>query len=304
MYDIPMEWLNYHHLLYFWVVVRKGGISAASTELRLAQPTISGQLRALEESLGEKLFTRVGRRLMLTETGRLVFRYADEIFPLGRELMDAVKGRTAGRPVRLVVGVADVLHKLIAYRLLAPALQLTAPVHIVCRQDRTDRLLAELSIHALDLVLSDAPVSPTVRVRVFNHLLGECGVTFFAAPDVARAYRRGFPRSLDCAPMLLPTVNTAARGSLEQWLATRGIRPHVIGEFEDSTLLKVFGQAGVGVFATASVIEAEMRRQYGVRVVGRVEAVRERFYAITVERRLKHPAVVAISEAAREKLFG
>ncbi len=303
MYGASMEWLNYHHLFYFWVVARQGSVSAASAELRLAQPTISGQLRTLEDSLGERLFNRVGRRLVLTEMGRVVFRYAEEIFPVGQELMDVVRGRATGRPVRLVVGVADVLHKLIAYRLLAPALQLPAPVHIVCRQDRPDRLLADLSIHALDLVLNDAPASPTIRVRAFNHLLGECGVTFFASPVLATKLHRGFPASLHGAPMLLPMDNTAARRSLEQWLSARGIRPHVVGEFEDSTLLKVFGQAGMGVFVTAEVIEAEMRRQYGVRIVGRAPDVRERFYAISVERRLKHPAVVAISEAARKKLF-
>jgi LysR family transcriptional activator of nhaA len=299
-----MEWLNYHHLLYFWTAARAGGVSAAAAELRLAQPTISGQIRALEESFGEKLFHRSGRRLALTETGRVVYRYADEIFGIGRELMDTLKGRPTGRPLRLTVGVADALPKLIAYRLLQPALRLPEPVRIVCREDRSDRLLAELAVHALDVVLTDAPIAPTVKVRAFNHLLGECGVTLFAAGRMAATYRRRFPRSLDGAPMLLPTDNTALRRALDQWFDAQHIRPRVVGEIEDSALLKVFGQEGVGVFAAPSVIEPEVQKQYRVGVVGRIEAVRERFYAISVERRLRHPAVVAISDAAQHELFG
>jgi LysR family transcriptional activator of nhaA len=203
-----------------------------------------------------------------------------------------------------VVGIADALPKLIAYQLLKPALALAEPIRVVCREDKPDRLLAELSVHALDLVLADAPIGPTVKIRAFNHLLGECGITIFAAASVAAVYRRGFPRSLNGAPFLLPTDNTMLRRSLEQWFEAEGIRPHEVGEFEDSALLKVFGQAGAGLFAAPSVIEAEVRRQYGVQILGRIESVRERFYAISVERKLKHPAVVAISEAARQKLFG
>ena len=298
-----MEWLNYHHLLYFWTVARHGGVSAASDELRLAQPTVSGQLRMLEDALGEKLFHRVGRRMVLTDMGRTVFRYADEIFTLGRELIDVVKGRPTGRPVRLVVGVADAVSKLIAYRLLQPALQLPEPVRIVCREDRPERLLAELSVHGLDLVLSDAPVGPAIKVRAFNHLLGECGVGFFAAPGLAKRLAGRFPGSLHGAPMLLPTETTALRRALDQWFDAQGIRPQVVSEFEDSALLKVFGQQGLGVFPAPSAIDAEVRRQYGVRLVGTTTAVRERFYAISVERRLKNPAVVAICDAARETLF-
>lgn len=299
-----MEWLNYHHLLYFWTVARAGSVSAAAAELRLAQPTISSQLRALEDHLGEKLFHRTGRRLTLTETGRVALRYADEIFGLGRELMDTLKGRPTGRPARLVVGVSDALPKLIAYRLLQPALRLPEPIRIVCREDRTDRLLAELAVHALDLVLADAPIGATVKVRAFNHLLGECGVTFFGTTALAKASRRRFPRSLDGAPMLLPTDNTTLRRGLDHWFEQQQIRPRIVSEFEDSALLKVFGQEGRGIFAGPSAIEREIQTQYGVRVVGRTDAVRERFYAISVERRLNHPALVAICAAAREKLFG
>lgn len=299
-----MEWLNYHHLLYFWTVARTGGVSAASAELRLAQPTISGQLRLLEEHVGEKLFHRVGRRLELTDMGRMVYRYADEIFTLGRELTDAIRGRPTGRPLRLAVGVADQVPKLIAYRLMEPALKLPEPVHLVCQEDKPERLLGDLAVHALDLVLSDAPLNPSINVRAFSHLLGECGTTIFGAKSLAARFRRGFPRSLDGAPFLMPTDNTVLRRSLDQWLSQHELRPQVVSEFEDSALINAFGERGVGLFAGPSAIEAEIRRQYGVQVIGRVEQLRERFYAISVERRLKHPAVVAISEAAKEKLFG
>ena len=299
-----MEWLNYHHLLYFWVVACHGSVTRAAAELRLAQPTVSTQLRTLEEVLGEKLFARTGRRLVLTDVGRLVFRYADEIFGLGRELLETVKGRPTGQPMRLTVGIADAVPKLIAYRLLGPALTDAEPVRIICREDKPDRLLAQLAVHGLDLVLSDAPIGPTTKVRAFNHLLGECGVTFFAAPALARTCRRGFPRSLGGAPMLLPTDNTALRRSLDDWFESEDIRPRVASEFEDSALLMAFGQAGMGLFPAPSAIERQVRTQYGVVVVGRLDAVCERFYAISGERRLKHPAVVAISEAARQRVFG
>jgi LysR family transcriptional activator of nhaA len=299
-----VEWLNYHHLLYFWAVAREGGVTRASEHLRLAQPTISGQLRALEDALGEKLFERTGRRLVLTDVGRLVYRYADEIFSLGRELQDTLKGRPTGRPVRFTVGVADAVPKLVAHRLLLPALTLKEPVHIVCREDKPERLLAELVVHSLDLVLSDAPVGPGVKVKAYSHLLGETRVAFFGSASLAAAHRRGFPRSLDGAPVLLPTEGSSLRRSLDQWFDAEGLRPRVVGEIEDSALLKVFGQAGTGLFPAPVAIEAEIRAQHGVKLVGRVDAVRERFYAISAERRLKHPAVVAISEAARSRLFG
>jgi LysR family transcriptional activator of nhaA len=259
-------------------------------------------LRALEDSLGEKLFERDGRRLVLTDVGRDVFRYADEIFSLGRELMDVVRGRPTGRPLRLLVGVADAVPKLVAYRLLEPALRLRDKVRIVCREDRSDRLLAELSLQALDLVVSDAPIGAGVKVRAYNHLLGECGVTFFAAPHLAAAHRRRFPRSLDGAPMVLPTEHCMLRRSLNQWFDSEALRPVVVSEFEDSALLKVFGQAGVGIFPGPTAIEKEIRRQYRVAVVGRTESVRERFYAITPERKVRNPAVVAIAAAARQML--
>jgi LysR family transcriptional activator of nhaA len=298
-----MEWLNYHHLLYFWMVAREGGVGRAAGKLRLAHPTVSGQVRALEEALGEKLLARSGRQVVLTEMGRTVFRYADEIFSLGRELQDAVKGRPTGRPLRLEVGVAEAVPKLVVRKLLEPAHHLACPVHMVCREDKPDRLVAELSTHSLDVIISDQPLPPGARVRAFSHLLGDCGVSFLASPRLASAHRRGFPRSLDGAPMLLPVDGAALRRALDGWFDGHGIRPRVVAEFEDSALLKTFGQDGMGIFAVPVVIELAVRRQYGVGLVGRADGVRERFYAISAERRLRHPAVVAISQAAREELF-
>ncbi|MEQ1947747.1 MAG: transcriptional activator NhaR [Bryobacteraceae bacterium] len=298
-----MEWLNYHHLLYFWTVAKEGSITKACDKLSLAQPTISGQLRQLEDSLGEKLFSRAGRGLALTEVGQVVYRYAEEIFGLGRELQDVLKGRPRGRPVRLTVGIADFVPKLIAYRILRATLSMPEPVQLICHEDTTDRLLADLAEHRLDVVLSDAPVSPLVRVKAFNHLLGECGVTMFAAPALAKKYAKNFPKSLDGAPMLLPIDGSSLRHALEQWFETNDIRPNIAGEFKDSALLKTFGQEGIGVFPGPTAIEKEVKEHYKVQTIGRLADVAERFYAISVERKLKHPAVIAISEAARERIF-
>ncbi|MFN7952055.1 MAG: transcriptional activator NhaR [bacterium] len=299
-----MEWLNYHHLLYFWVVAREGSIAKATRELRLAQPTISGQLRMLERSLGTRLLRREGRGLVLTEMGQIVYRYADEIFSIGRELMDTVKDRPTGRPLRFTVGIADAIPKLVAYRLIEAALKLPEPVALVCREDQPERLLGQLALHELDLVISDGPLPPGVSVRAFNHLLGECGVAFHAAPELAKQLRKGFPRSLHGAPMLMPSEHTSLRRALEQWFDAQEIRPRTVAEFDDTALLKTFGQSGLGVFPVSTVIENEAMRQYGSRRIGVTEDVRERFYAISAERRLKHPAVLAICDLAREKLFG
>lgn len=298
-----MGWLNYHHLLYFWTAAREGSITKACRQLHLTQPTVSGQIRALEKSLKTRLFERSGRSIALTETGRMVFRYADEIFALGRELQDTLNSRPAGHALRLVVGVADALPKLLVHRLLQPAFQFGEEVRITCIDGEPDRLLAQLALHELDLVVSDFPANPRLGMKAFNHLLGDCGVTFFASDELARKYRRGFPESLDGAPMLLPTGNATLRRSLDQWFDELGIRPQVRAEFTDSALLKAFGGFGDGIFAAPTAVEDEVRRMYGVSIVGREDSLRERFYAISVEKRLKHPAVVAISQAARRKLF-
>lgn len=295
--------LNYHHLRYFWAAAREGGVTRASQKLNISQPTVSAQIRALERTLGARLFARSGRRLVLTDVGRAVYRYADEIFGLGRELVDTVKGAGGRAAPRLTVGLANVVPKLVAYRLLEPALALDPPVQIVCVEDKPERLLAELALHELDLVLSDSPVGPGLSVRAYNHVLGESGIAIFGTEALAAKHGARFPRSLDGAPFLLPTPGTALGRSLEEWFDAQGVRPHVVGQFEDSALLQVFGRAGRGLFAAPMAVEAEVRRQHGVRRIGVVESVRERFYAISVERRLKHPAVVAISGAARRTLF-
>lgn len=299
-----MEWVNYHHLLYFWVVAREGGLVPAGKVLRLSHPTLSAQIHSLEEQLGEKLFTKVGRKLTLTDAGRVVFRYADEIFTLGREMVDTVKGRSTGQPLRLNVGVADVVPKLVVRRLLQPALGLSEPVRLVCRENTFERLLADLALHALDIVISDSPVPSGSSVRAFNHLLGETGVSFFGTRALVSAYKRGFPRSLNGAPVLLPLEDLTLRRALNQWFDRHDIKPRVVAEFEDSALLNVFGADGLGLFPAPSVIEGETMIQYGVELLGRTDEVRERFYAVSVERRLKHPAVVAISNVARREIFG
>jgi len=298
-----MEWINYHHLLYFWVVAREGGLVPAGKVLRLSHPTLSAQIRSLEDQLGEKLFTKVGRKLALTEVGRVVFRYADEIFTLGREMVDTVKGRSGGQPLRLDVGIADAVPKLVARRLLEPALRLPEPVRLICHEASYEKLLADLALHAIDIVIADAPVPTGSSIRAFNHLLGETGVSFFGTKKLAQAYKRGFPRSLDGAPMLLPLENLTLRRSLNQWFDRNDIKPRVVAEFEDSALLKVFGADGLGLFAAPAVVEEEVIAQYNVELLGRADAVKERFYAISVERRLKNPAVVAICEAARHQMF-
>lgn len=299
-----LEWVNYHHLLYFWVVAREGGLVQAGEVLRLAHPTLSAQIHALEDQLGEKLFEKVGRKLALTEMGRIVFRYADEIFTLGREMVDTVRGRSTGQPLRLNVGVVDAVSKLVVRQLLQPALSLSETVRLVCYEDSYDKLLADLALHSLDIVIADAPVPTGSSVKAFNHLLGETGITFFGARALAKSLKRTFPASLDGAPMVLPLESSTLRRALNQWFERHGIKPRVVAEFEDSALLKVFGADGLGVFTGPSVVEKAVCRQYDVAVIGRTRDVKERFYAVSVERRLKHPAVVAISDVARQELFG
>ncbi|MGH9358393.1 MAG: transcriptional activator NhaR [Terriglobia bacterium] len=297
-----MEWLNYHHLFYFWTVARLGSIARASEELLLAPPTISAQVSKLEESFGEKLFRRSGRRLVLTDMGQMVFRYAEEIFSLGREMTDTIKGRPTGRPLQLAVGIADVLPKAIVHRLIQPAFHLGSPVRVVCREDPPDRLLSLLAVQQLDLMLSDAPLGPGISVRAFNHPLGDCGVGFYAASKLAKKYAKGFPGSLEGAPMLVPTESASLRADLDRWFESQGIRPSIMGEFDDFSLLRMFGAGGHGIFAAPRIMERELC-QSGFSRLGATEGVRTSFYAISVERKIKNPAVVAICESAREKIF-
>jgi len=289
--------INYKHLHYFWVVANEGGVTRASERLHLTPQTISGQLSLLEESLGEALFARVGRNLELTETGRLALSYADEIFSLGGELEEMLRNLPAGRPLMFKVGVADVVPKSIAYRLLAPALKLPEPVRIVCREGSLDALLADLAVHRVDLVIADGPIPAGVNVHGFNHPLGDCGITFFATSRLARKLGKNFPGSLSGSPLLL------VRSRLVQWFDRLHIYPRIVGEFDDSALMKAFGRAGAGVFIAPTPIAAEVEKQYGVVAIGQTDEVRDHFYAISVERKISHPAVAAITETAREWLF-
>lgn len=298
-----MEWLNYHHLLYFWTVAKAGSIAKAAPELRLAQATVSEQLKQLEAQLGEPLFRRVGRRRELTPMGHVVFRYAEEIFALGRELQDTVAGRPTGRPARLAVGVVNAVPKLVVRTLLAPAFAMSPPPRVVVHEEHPARLLADLSMHALDLVITDAPVAPASAGRTFNHLLGETEVVFFAGRAQAESLRKGFPRSLDGAPVLLPSEPSQLRRALDQQFAALDIRPRVVAEFDDSALMQVFGADGLGALPAPAVIAESLERQMGLVPVGVMPDVRERFYAVSIERKLEHPAVVAICETARTQVF-
>jgi len=298
-----MEWLNYHHLLYFYVVAREGTIARACEVLRLTQPTISAQLKTLEDALGEKLFERSGRTLALTETGQVVFSYAQEIFGLGRELQDTLKGRPTGKPLKLRVGVADVVPKLIAYRLIEPALRVTSNLQLVCSEDHAERLVEQLAGHELDVVITDSPVTLKGKSKVFHHFLGTCSVSFFASKLVAGRLRGDFPACLHGQPMLVPTDTGVLRRQLDRWLESQKVQPRIVAEFADSALMKVFGERGEGVFPGPSIIEKEIRDHYGVVVPGRAEDLRERYYALSAERRIKHPAIHAISEAAKASVF-
>ncbi len=295
--------LNYKHLRYFWAVAREGGVARASERLHLTPQTISGQLSLLEEHLGVELFTRVGRNLEITETGRLVLSYADEIFSLGGELEEVIHQLPDGRPQLFRVGVVDVLPKSIAYRVLMPALRLPEPIRMICREAGLDTLLAELAVHRLDLILADRPIPPTVSTRGFSHKLGECGVSFFAAKKLEKKLTGEFPHCLDGAPLLLPSSGTRMRSGIDHWLDKHRIHPRTIAEFDDSALMKAFGQGGAGVFVAPAAIETEVEWQYRSTAIGRIDTVKEYFYAISVERRVTHPVVSIVVEAARESLF-
>lgn len=298
-----MKWLNYNHLYYFWMVAREGSMVRASEEMMVSQPTISIQLKELETALGHRLFDRVGRGLVLTETGRIAFNYANEIFSLGQELINALEHRPAGRPVRLAVGIVDVIPKPVARRLLKPATQMQQPIRLTCREDKGDRLLADLAARRLDVVLSDGPIGTAAGFEGYNHLLGECGVCFFATPELADKYRKGFPRSLDGAPILLPAGHTSVRRSIDLWFDSLRIHPVVVADFDDSALMFSFGQDREGIFPAPAVIAPHIQRVVGVKLVGKTEQVKERFYAITLEEHPTHPAVIAIRDAARKEIF-
>jgi LysR family transcriptional activator of nhaA len=298
-----MEWLNYHHLQYFWVTAREGGVSRASEKLRLSQPTISAQIKKLEEVLNVKLFQRHGRSLVLTDVGRMVFQYADQIFNVGRELLDAIHTSQPGRSLPLTIGVSNAVPKLVACRLLRPLMHTPSPIRLVCREENTEQLLTHLATHSLDVVLADTPAPPHIRVNVFNHVLGESDTAFFAPAALAARLRRRFPRSLHGVRMVASTHNTALRRELDEWLDARGVRPAIIGEFEDPALMKAFGAESQAVFPAPFAIAKDVCRVYGVALIGRTDAVKEHYYAISAERRLTHPGVLAITSAARGGVF-
>ena len=294
--------INFKHLHYFWVVAKQGGIMRASENLHITPQTISGQIRLLEEQLGQSLFEKVGRNLEITETGRMVLSYADDIFSLGYELEETVKNTSKDRALLLRVGVADVVPKSIAYRLLEPALNLKDPIRFVCKENSLDALLGELALHKLDIVIADGPIPQRLGVKGYNHALGECGVSFLAAPKLANTLSTDFPNNLSGAPFLMPSELSLVQPQLLHWLDRQHILPKVVGEFDDSALMKAFGQAGVGVFLVPSAIAEEVAAQYKVVILGKTDDIREQFFAITAERRLTNPAVIAINETARDWL--
>ncbi|MFP5418190.1 MAG: transcriptional activator NhaR [Gammaproteobacteria bacterium] len=293
--------LNYKHLHYFRTVAKVGAINKAAEKLHLTPQTLSGQIGTLETRLGVALFRRTGRRLELTDAGRTALTYADEIFHVGAELEDALQNNPTARVHPFRVGIADVVPKAIAYQLLAPALTLPEPVKLVCREDRLEQLAAELSIHRLDMVLADRPLPASMDIKGYSHPLGECGVVFLAARSLAADRATNFPDCLHGAPLLIPGADSALRVPLLRWLERRGLQPTIVGEFDDSALMSAFGQAGAGIFPVPLTTAQAVMRQYDVVEVGQTLDIRERFFIISVERRLRHPAVLAVSEAARRR---
>lgn len=299
-----MQGLNYHHLMYFWVVAREGSITRAGEVLAVAQPTISGQLHALEDSLGEKLFERVGRGLQLTGVGRVVYRYADEIFALGRELQETLAQQPTGRPLRFAVGVSDALPRRLAFQLLAPLLGDEQPLYLVCRRDRHDRLLAALEAHELELMLTEQPLDPAANKRAHAHRLGECDVTLLGTPALLATLRGETAGSLHGAPFLLPGQGSALHHSLRAWFVRTGVQPAVQLECDDGALLKLFAQEGRGLFAAPTVSAAEIAREHQLEALQRVPSVRTTFYAIAPARKLTHPVVGRLFATVRPELFG
>ncbi len=298
-----MRHLNYSHLQYFWTVAREGSVARAADVLHLTPQTISGQIKVLEQTIGQPLFERVGRRLAMTETGRIVYSYADEIFAIGAELASTVRGNLPNTSSTLVIGIVDSMPKLIAERIIAPAMMREPPLRIRCHEGALDQLLADLAVHKLDLVLSDQPVPRGLGIKAYDHALGASGLTFFAPRGKARGYKARFPESLNGARMLLPSKNSALRRRLDDWFDERELAPTIVGEFDDSALMKTFGEAGAGVFAAPTAIEAEIVRMYRANPIGRTDDITESYFAISPERRLRHEAVVSITEEARARLF-
>lgn len=299
-----MEFLNYHHLRYFWVVAQEGNLRKAAEKLHVSQSAISAQIAALEGVLSEKLFRRSPRGLTLTETGHQAFSYAEEIFALGQDFLHSIKQRPTTRPLRVHIGIADSLPKLLSQEIVRPVFRLRQPVHAVFTEGKAADLLAQLAVYRLDLVLADEPAPSGFPLKAFNHLLGECGVTFCAERKLAFKLRRQFPCSLHNEPMLLPTSGTALRRTLERWCQEQGIQPRAVAEYDDAALMKVAAADGLGCFPLPSLAVNEAVSRYGFKTVGEAQGCVVQFYAISAERKLTHPAVVAITSNAVGKLAG
>ena len=297
-----MHRLNYQHLYYFWNVAREGGVTRACQKLGLAQPTISGQLAVFESVIGAPLFRKEGRGLVLTETGRTVFNYAEEIFTLGRELTNTLKNGAGALGQRVTVGVVSSLPKLVIYRIIEPVLRDAAASQIICFEDKRERLLAELTLHGVDLVIADAPESTAKGARVYNHAIGEASVAAFANPELVDRYRDDFPWSLNNAPLMLQTTNSNLRRALDKWFDDQGIKPRILAEIEDSALLKTFAAEGSGVIFAPLIVSNEIERRYGLLPLGEIQNVQEKFYAITMQRKVENKVVTKILKRAREWL--
>lgn len=293
-----MDWLNYHHLLSFWLVAREGSVRQASEILHVTPASVSVQVKQLERSLGVKLLNKKGRGLVLTAIGKDVAEYASEIFSTGRELMERVKGSPEGKPQVLRVGICDVMPKIVAFQLLKPALELNDSVRLICHEADMSQLVAELAIHKLDVILTDTALDPLYKVQAYSHRLGESGIVIMGTKELAQKYRRGFPGSIDGAPFLLPMDTSVLRRAMDQWFSELHLTPVIKGEFADSAMLKIAGRQGLGLFAIPISIQDEVAKIYGLYEVGVAEGLKERFYAVSVERKLKHPAVIAIRENA------
>lgn len=294
---------NYNHLLYFWTAVREGGIGRAAESLHITPQTISGQIKLLERELDGPLLQKQGRRVVPTGLGQTVFEYADELFALGQDLVRAAQGAAPRERRSVTIGVSDVVPNLITWRIVAPLMQGDRPFRVVCHTGGLDTLVAELAAGKLDFVVTSSALPANAGLRAFSHFLGECDVTFFAATALARKLRKDFPASLEQAPFLLPTNRSPNRRVLDTWFLQQGVTPRIVGEFDDSALVKSFVQGGAGVFAAPSAIEGEIVRQYKVQVVGRTDDMHARFYVLSMERQIRHPAVLAITERARASLF-
>jgi len=297
--------VNFKHLHYFWVAAKAGGVVRAGEQLHTTPQTLSGQIKLLEDRLGRRLFRKSGRKLELTDDGRVALRYADDIFGLGSELEAAMRERRRGgqEVLEFRVGIEDAVAKSVAYMLLEPALALAEPMRLICTEGHFDDLLAQLALHRMDLVIADEPLPRRLAVKAYNHALGSSSMSFFCAPALAQRLKGPFPDCLNDAPMLIPGARSTVRSQVESWLTLHGLHPRIVGEFDDGALMKAFGREGRGVFISPSVVEQQTCEQYSVQVIGRSTDLVEQFYAISVERRITHPGVVAITQAARATLL-